>query len=95
MYNTLVPAVGGLDFQCLLGPVQQQDLPAATNAAEAEVCKQERDRDVPPESVGLHLPTQSQAYPISAWSQSPIDPLTSHYSASAVSFIPGLIPFPS
>lgn len=92
MYNSLVPTVGGLDFQCLLGPVQQ-DLPVATEAAKSKVCKQEIDRDFPPENVGLHLHTQSQTDPISAWSQSSIDPQTSHFIPSAVSFVPDLIPF--
>lgn len=94
MYDNLVPAVGGLEFQCLLGPVQQQDLPVVTDAAKTKVCKQEMDRDFPPENVGLHLHTQSQTDPISAWSQSSIDPLTSHFSASAVSFITDLNTFP-
>lgn len=43
MYNSLVPTVGGLDFQCLLGPVQQ-DLPVA---AKSKVCKQEIDTSTP------------------------------------------------
>lgn len=95
MHSNLVPAAGGLEFQCLLGPVQQQDLPAATDAAKRKVCKQETGGDFPPEKVGLHLHNQSQTDPISAWSQSPIDPLTSHFTASAASSVPDLILFPS
>lgn len=59
MYNNLVSAVGGLEFQCLLGPVQQQDLPVAAKAAKTRVCKQQRDREtrpLPSRGAGASLP---------------------------------------
>lgn len=87
MYNNLV------EFQCLLGPVQQQSLPVATDAAKTRAYKQETDRDFPPESLELHLHTQSQTDPISARSQSSIDPLASHFTASVLHLWPHPFPF--
>lgn len=94
MYNSLVLAVAGTWLPVSAGSSSTAGPPSCQRLSEKQKCASRKtEGDFPPEKVGLHLRTQSQTDPISAWSQSSIDPLTSHFTASAVSFVPDLIPF--
>lgn len=85
-----VPAAGGLPvFQRLLLQFCPSPPSVATNIASVQAGK----TTLPTREHSPH--PQCQRDPISAWSQSPIDPLTSHLAASAASFVPDLSPFPS